>query len=117
MNLIRIHSAFEEYLDFSKKSDVPISKAAQVEFKNTLGENGEAKLQWLDEQLYTNLAALCKGPPLQMVKNVRAEYGVRGGIEWYKLTCDVAVKSEARLDDLSDGALHPKPIFRGVGVY
>ena len=41
--------------------DVPISRAALVDFKKTLGEKSEAKLQRLDEQSYTNVDALCKG--------------------------------------------------------
>ena len=81
-----------------------------VEFKKTLEENGEAKLQWFDEQLYTIPAALCKGLALQMVKNVRTKYGVRGGMHGTNLTREVVGKSGASLDILSDRDLHPKPI-------
>ena len=59
-------------------------------------------LQWFDEQLYTIQAALCKGLAWPMVKKVRTEYHVRGSTAWYKLTREVAGKSGATLDNLSD---------------
>ena len=58
VTVVRGHGALEEHLDFCKKRDAPISKAAQVEFKTFLGENGEAKLERFAEQLYTILAAI-----------------------------------------------------------
>ena len=90
-NFVQGHGDFEEHLDVCKKRET--LKAAQVEFRTTLEENGEAKLQWLDEQLCTILAAFCRGPALQMAKNVRTECGVRGGTAWHKLTREVAGKS------------------------
>ena len=110
LRYLRQHPGFEEYLEWAKRREEPITKEAAN--TQTTNMDGGVDYVWLDEQVYNILCMLCTNSSLTLVKNQmkHGTEGIRGACAWYELTRDFARRSGARLDSLTDLAVHPKKI-------
>ena len=108
---LRPYKHFEEFIDWIKNADEEpdldsLTQKARAEAQHDPGVD----LLWYDEQLYSVLSLLSVETPLQTVKNVREDTGIRGCKAWYAITREVAGRSGVRLERLADRVHHPKPI-------
>ena len=108
---LRPHDNCEAMLDRIKDLESEPCLLDLEEMQSDLTSQGErCDLHWFNNQLYSILSLICREDALQVVKNLRKDVQVRKFKAWYQLTREVASKSAVRLEKLSDGVHHPKPM-------